>query len=157
MKISEFKTHLAKVDSLVFQLPNGEFVPSHFHITEVGMMTKNFIDCGGTVREDKKISLQLWTAEDTDHRLTVEKTLRIIAMSEKIIGLEDLEIEVEFQQQTIAKFGIEYSNSAFKLTSTQTACLAEEACGIPTEKTKRSLSELSSNEQSSCVPGGGCC
>jgi hypothetical protein len=142
---------------LAFQLPNGEFVPTHFHITEVGLVTKNFIDCGGSLREDKKICLQLWTAEDTDHRLTVGKTLQIIAMSEKIIELDDLEIEVEFQQQTIAKFGVEFSNSTFQLIPTQTACLAEESCGIPAQKTKQSLSELTKNEQTTCTPGGGCC
>ncbi|MEI7863404.1 MAG: DUF6428 family protein, partial [Planctomycetota bacterium] len=31
-------------------LPDKSFVPAHFHITEVGRVQKDFIDCGGTVR-----------------------------------------------------------------------------------------------------------
>ncbi len=37
-------------------MPNGAYVPPHFHLTEVGTMVKKFIDCGGTVREEAKIS-----------------------------------------------------------------------------------------------------
>jgi hypothetical protein len=50
MKISELKARLNDVDTLVFELPNGTTVPAHFHVTEVGLVTKHFIDCGGTVR-----------------------------------------------------------------------------------------------------------
>jgi len=38
-----------------------------------------------------------------------------------------------------------------------TACLAQDACGIPSEKVKKNLSELSVNQNASCTPGGGCC
>ena len=52
MNVTEFKQHLlAHADlALAFALPDGGFVPAHFHITEVGHVEKNFIDCGGTVR-----------------------------------------------------------------------------------------------------------
>jgi Family of unknown function (DUF6428) len=53
MKISEFKTHLNNLDSVNFKLPNGTLVPLHFHITEVGRISKHFIDCGGDVHEEK--------------------------------------------------------------------------------------------------------
>ena len=36
--------------AIQIMLPEGEFVPTHFHITEVGRVRKDFIDCGGTVR-----------------------------------------------------------------------------------------------------------
>jgi hypothetical protein len=48
MKLSEFKKQLSTVTDLNFVLPNG-VVPQHFHVTEVGQITKNFIDCGGTL------------------------------------------------------------------------------------------------------------
>ena len=35
MLISAFKQTLSELDTLNFQLPNGLFVPAHFHITEV--------------------------------------------------------------------------------------------------------------------------
>ena len=47
MWLSDFKQTLGELDTLKFQLPNGQFVPAHFHITEVGNVTRNYIDCGG--------------------------------------------------------------------------------------------------------------
>jgi hypothetical protein len=47
MKLSEVKQHLATAESVNFQLANGTFVPEHFHVTEVGLITRHFIDCGG--------------------------------------------------------------------------------------------------------------
>ena len=35
MLLSAFKQTLSELDTLKFQLPNGQFVPAHFHITEV--------------------------------------------------------------------------------------------------------------------------
>ena len=51
MKLSEIKIHLNKLDKIAFQLPNGSLVPSHFHVTEVGKVSKHFIDCGGSIRK----------------------------------------------------------------------------------------------------------
>lgn len=50
MKLSEIKNHLTKLKNVSFQLPTGELVPSHFHVTEVDKITKNFIDCRGKIR-----------------------------------------------------------------------------------------------------------
>ena len=154
MTLSEVKNHLQKLDKIAFQLPNGTLVPSHFHVTEVGKVSKHFIDCGGTVRQEEVINFQLWNANDYDHRLHPEKLLHIIELSEKVLGLDDLEIEVEYQGETIGKFGLGFNAPNFLLTSKQTDCLAKDSCGIPEEKPKVKLSELTAN---SCAPGSGCC
>ncbi len=78
MKLSEVKNALLNMDDVNFILPNGNQVPPHFHVTEVGIITKNFIDCGGTVREEKMVNFQLWEANDFDHRLAPQKLLNII-------------------------------------------------------------------------------
>ena len=156
MKLSEFKKQLSTVTDLSFVLPNGTKVPQHFHVTEVGQVTKNFIDCGGTVRNEKVVNFQLWEANDFDHRLAPKKLNDIIALSEKVLGLEDAEIEVEYQSDTIGKYGVEFNGKDFTLTSTQTNCLAQDKCGIPAEKLKVNLVDLSNN-QSCCTPGGKCC
>jgi hypothetical protein len=155
MKLSEVKTSLQGIKHIAFQLPNGTLVPSHFHVTEVGKITKHFIDCGGTERTEEVVSFQLWNADDYDHKLHPEKLLNIIELSEKILGIEDLEIEVEYQAETIGKFGLEFDGKCFNLTTKQTDCLAKENCGIPTEKEKVALSELQG--ENSCTPSGGCC
>lgn len=155
MKLSEFKNTLASLDQLAFQLPNGDLVPSHFHVTEIGKISKHFIDCGGTVRKEEVVNFQLWNANDYDHRLHPEKLQHIIALSERVLGIEDLEIEVEYQGDTIGKFGLEYDGNNFLLTNKQTDCLAKDSCGIPAEKPKIRLSQLQT--QTGCTPGGGCC
>ena len=72
MKLSEIKSELKKLSQIAFQLPNGDLVPNHFHVTEVGKITKHFIDCGGTVRTEEVINFQLWEANDYDHRFTTK-------------------------------------------------------------------------------------
>lgn len=155
MKLSEIKDHLTKLDTIAFELPNGELVPNHFHVTEVGKITKNFIDCGGTVRNEEVVNFQLWNANDYDHRLHPEKLINIIELSEKVLKIEDLEIEVEYQGQTIEKFGLDFDGTNFKLTSKQTDCLAKDNCGIPEEKQKVKLSDI--NNEPCCAPDGNCC
>jgi hypothetical protein len=155
MKLSEVKAKLNELNEISFQLPNGELVPNHFHVTEVGKVTKHFIDCGGTVRNEEVVNFQLWNADDYDHRLHPEKLLSIIELSEKVLNIGDLEIEVEYQADTIGKFGLEFNGKSFLLTSKQTDCLAKDNCGIPVEKPKVKLADL--NNDSCCSPSSGCC
>jgi len=154
MKLSEVKNKLNQLDNIAFQLPNGELVPNHFHVTEVGKITKHFIDCGGKVRNEEVVNFQLWNADDYDHRLHPEKLLHIIELSEKTLGIGDLDIEVEYQGDTIGKFGLDFDGKNFLLTNKQTDCLAKDKCGIPEEKPEAELSDL---KNESCTPGSGCC
>ncbi|MFP9099731.1 DUF6428 family protein [Flavobacterium sp. RHBU_24] len=155
MKLSEIKNYLTTAQAVNFKLPNGTYVPENFHVTEVGVVTKNFIDCGGVVRKEEVANFQLWDANDFEHRLKPKKLLDIIALSEKVLGMGDFAIEVEYQSDTIGKYSLDFDGADFLLVAKQTACLAQDACGIPA-KSKVSLQMLGSN-QSSCTPGGGCC
>lgn len=152
MKIAEMKQSLAGLQAVSFKLPNGTYLPAHFHVTEVGLVTKHFIDCGGVERKETVANFQLWEAGDYDHRLAPQKFLHILTLSERILGSEDLEIEVEYQQDTIAKFGLVFDGTDFVLTPKQTACLAQDACGVP--DAPFSLPQL---QVAVCTPGGGCC
>ncbi len=155
MKLSEIKSHLKGLDKIIFQLPNGELVPNHFHVTEVGKITKDFIDCGGKVRSEVVINFQLWEENDYDHRLHPEKLMQIIELSEKRFNFDDLEIEVEYQgKETIGKYNLDFDGANFLLTSKITACLALDACGVSQEKQKVKISEVQS---SCCDPSSGCC
>ena len=155
MKLSQVKSVLKELETIGFQLPNGELVPNHFHVTEVGKITKHFIDCGGTERKEEVVNFQLWNANDYDHRLHPEKLLNIIELSEKVLKIADLEIEVEYQADTIGKFGLDFDGQHFLLTNKQTDCLAKDQCGIHAEKPKKILSEIQT--ATSCAPGSGCC
>jgi hypothetical protein len=155
MKLSEVKSKLNSITELKFKLPNGKYVESHFHVTEVGQISKSFIDCGGVIRHEKKVAFQLWNANDYNHRLHPEKLNSIVELSINKLGIEDSEVEVEYQGTTIQKYGLDFQNNEFVLTSTQTDCLAKDGCGVPVDKVKVDLSAMAADN--CCTPGGGCC
>lgn len=152
MRITDLKQALTELTTIQFRLPDGTALPSHCHVTEVGRVSRHFIDCGGVERHETVANLQLWEASDYDHRLAPQKFLRILQLSERILGSEDLEIEVEYQQGTISKFGLAFDGTVFCLTPKQTACLAPDACGAPAFSL--TLPQLPA---AGCTPGGGCC
>lgn len=157
MKLSEIKNSLKELSEITFRLPDGGAVPAHFHVTEIGQINKRFIDCGGTLRTDKAISFQLWEDTDFDHRLGAQKLIQIIELSERVLELEDLDVEVEYQRDTIGKYGLEFREGVFYLVPKMTDCLAKDKCGIPAVKPKVRLSSLGTVTSDCCTPGGGCC
>ena len=137
---------------LQFILPDGGRIPIHAHITEVGRIDKTFLDCGATVRKISNLSLQAWVAEDTDHRLPAGKLAEIIDRAAPIIGNEDLDVELEYEDELISQFPVESGTIAettivFILGSKHTDCLAKEICLPP------SLQPASD----ACCSGSGCC
>lgn len=159
MTLEQFIRALKNSNQLQFRLPNGELVPEHFHITEVGKSKKEFIDCGGNYRSNESVTIQLWIDDqDKDHRLSSKKLMQII--NKVIVQLsidQSLPVEVEYQGQTVELYGLSGQEGRFQLVATQTDCLAKEACGVPTrtEKPKRSLRSLQQAE--ACEPNSGCC
>lgn len=156
MRISELDVALAGLETLVLLQPDGNPVPAHFHITEVGLKTKNFIDCGGTIRQEKRIAMQVWLAHDYDHRLTPSKLQGILKQFREVITAEDLEIEIEFQQGTIGIYHLSFDGRYFTMGVTQTACLASDQCGIDFTKPKMALADLGKSA-ACCPPQSGCC
>lgn len=155
MKLSQLKNQLKNLTEVNFLLPSGTAVPAHFHVTEVGQVTKKYIDCGGTLRNESVISFQLWEAEDYDHRLSAAKLVDIIQLAERVLELPDLDVEVEYQGDTIGRYGLDVDGTNFLLTATQTDCLAKDKCGIPMEKPKIRLSSIA--QGTVCTPNSGCC
>ena len=155
MKIEQIKSHLKKAKTISFELPNGQLVPSHFHVTEVGRVVKDFIDCGGTRRHEEVANFQLWEAEDYDHRLHPEKLVNIIELSQKTLGIGDnLEIEVEYQGATIGKYNLDINNNGFVLVAKKTACLALDSCGV--DEKKAGMITIA-DSGGCCTPESGCC
>ena len=83
MKLHELKNVLVQNPAALvrFQLPNGDFVPAHAHVTEVARIDKRFVDCGGTFRTDSLCRLQTWFADDVDHRLNAGKLANIFTLA----------------------------------------------------------------------------
>src|SRR5690606_9959022 len=135
---------LTTLGNVEFQLENGTSVPEHFHVTEIGQIIKHSIDCGGVIRTEKVVNFQLWDANDYEQRLKPAKLLNIIRLSEEKLGIEDAETEVEYQNETIGKFDLDFDGQHLILMNKQTACLASEACGVPAEHQRVKSVQLNS-------------
>lgn len=154
MKISEFKKHLLTSPDaeMRFILPDGDEIPWHAHVTEIGRVDKNFIDCGGTGRSVSSCTLQVWVAEnDEEHRFAPGKLAKVMEMAAPLFRGDDLEMEVEYEDCSISQFPIVSANTAggvltFQLGSKHTDCLAKESCG---------LEPATAGEKGGCC-GGGC-
>ncbi|WP_293871385.1 DUF6428 family protein [Flavobacterium sp.] len=156
MKLSDIKIELKKQSTLAFKLPNCEMVPNHFHITEVGKVTKHFNDCGGEVRIEEAANFQLWEANDYDHRLHPEKLIDFIELSEKLLEMSNLEIEVEYQmKETIGKFSLYFDRTNFCLVPKITDCLANDKCGIAPALIESKIGAWK-EKASCCAPNAGC-
>ncbi len=155
MNLSELKECLQVEKELLFRLPDGHTVPAHFHLTEIGRIQRDFIDCGGRRSSETMISLQLWNDQDVDHRLGSGKLLKIIEQSEKVLDLENLPVEVEYQGETIGRYDLEHDGQDFQLVPKQTDCRAKEICGIDIKKPLVRARETA--ETSCCGPSSSCC
>jgi hypothetical protein len=121
--------------ALHIMLPTGEFVPTHFHVTEIGRVHKDFVDCGGLRRETETCVLQVWTAQDTEHRLTAGRLAQIFRIAEPLFGNRDLPVGVEYGPDVAAQYflsDIEVTPKGllFVLVGKQTECLAPDRCGV---------------------------
>lgn len=118
-----------------FVLPAGNLIPPHFHVTEVGRVEKNFIDCGGTIRQTISCLMQVWTANDYDHRLVSGKLAKILRLAIPILKSEDLPVEVEYGNDVasvyfLSDIQIVGNEVRLLLVGKQTDCLARDKCGV---------------------------
>lgn len=118
-----------------WMLPDRSFVPAHYHITEVGRVRKDFIDCGGTVRSLETCLLQVWVADDVDHRLETTKLAAIMRVAGPLLGSGDLPVEVEYEDGVISQYplgAVEVTPAGllFSLGTKHTACLAPDKCRV---------------------------
>lgn len=138
MKLHELKSLLrAHPDSAPrFILPDGDMIPAHFHITEVGHVAKRFIDCGGTLHDIKHTCLlQAYVADDVDHRLDAATFAKILDLGKAVLPGEDLDIEVEYDCCVTTQYPLSAAHLAgehvdLQLGEKHTDCLAKEKCGI---------------------------
>ena len=114
--------------------PDGEPIEAHFHFTEIGRVQKDFIDCGGTVRQLRTCLLQTWVGTDTDHRVTAEKLTKAFAAAAPVLDGEDLPVELEYEACNVVQLrvvAVEKSGPGrldLRLAKKRTDCLAKELC-----------------------------
>lgn len=146
MKLSEFLTIMENNPNSAarFHLPGGRMVERHFHVTEVGRVSKDFVDCGGTRRGRSSCQLQLWVANDEDHRMTAGKIHGIFGAA-RCLGLtEDMPVEVQYGAESAVVYDVSCVRAGENvvdvyLSGQRTDCLAPDKCGV------------------SCCSGSRCC
>jgi hypothetical protein len=150
MKLSDLKMALRQHPntSVRFVLPNGECIPAHAHVTEVGHVSKTFIDCGGITGKSEAVLLQTHVGDDTRHRLSSSRFSKILDLGDRVLPHDQLEVEVEYDCCVVAQYPITETWSAGEhldliLGNKRTQCLARERAKIEVE--------------SSCCAVAGCC
>lgn len=166
MKLSHFidllRSHPEKPFRLV--LPGSATVPVSFHITEVGHVTKKFIDCGGKIHAIEACQLQAWLGEDTDHRLSAGKMARVLELARQKGVLpdgQDLDVEIEYEdaalsQYTVSDAAVTESEVMLLLAAKHTDCLAKDVC-CPPARRALAMAPRTEDEAACCAPGSGCC
>ena len=151
LTISELRAALSAAPTLPLTViwSDGEPIEAHFHVTEVGRVQKDFVDCGGTVRRVVTCLLQTWVGDDTEHRITAEKLLKAFDYALPVLGSEDLPVELEYEACNVVQLRVVAVDQTagvlnIQLASKHTDCLAKELC-VPSSPT------------SGCTPGSGCC
>jgi hypothetical protein len=138
MNLHEFKAHLRAHPGahVIIALPDGGTMPRHFHVTEVGHVAKQFVDCGGKFRASETCVLQTWvrTAKDDGHRLTAGKLDYILGLAQRILPSDGLPVEVEYEDGVVSQFPVASvtvtgAELTVHLGLKHTDCLAWERCG----------------------------
>jgi hypothetical protein len=153
MNITEFTALLSALGDkpVRFVLPDGGRIPDHAHITEVGRVDREFLDCGGERRKTSFCCLQAWVADDTEHRLPARKLAAIIGRALEPLGLESLPVEIEYEDGVISQFPVVSVGAGDMVTvhlgTKHTDCLAKEVC----------LPPAAGSAAECCAPGSNCC
>lgn len=117
-------------------LPDGTSVPAHFHVTEVGRVRKDFIDCGGTVRRLESCVLQAWVASDVEHRLHAAKVTKILEQSASLFDTRAIPLEIDYDAGVLSRYAVQSARPTsdgivLQLVAVHAECLAPDRCGVP--------------------------
>jgi hypothetical protein len=89
-----------------FILPNGNQIPAHVHVTEVGRVLRDFIDCGGVTGKEEKVVLQTHVGDDTEHRLRSDRFIKILQIGQRVLPNTDLEVDVEYDCCVVSQYPV---------------------------------------------------
>src|SRR5436305_15222584 len=87
-----------------FVLPDGDYIPAHAHVTEVGYVVRNFIDCGGLTGKEEKVVLQTHVGSDIDHRLRSDRFAKILRLGNRVIPGTDVDVDVEYDCCVVVQY-----------------------------------------------------
>lgn len=109
MKLSAFTQQLAGHAShpVGFVFDDGEMIPQHFHLSEIGYITKNFVDGTGSIRKVELVQLQVWLGDDEPCPLTGAELAQLLDVAKHQLPSGDLDVEVEYEGCVISQYAVE--------------------------------------------------
>jgi hypothetical protein len=153
MKLSDLRSVLEKHPNTLprFVLPDGDFIPPHAHVTEVGHVVKNFIDCGGVMGKSETVLLQTHVGQDIEHRLKSDRFAKILQLGRRVLPHDQLEVEVEYDCCVVAQYPVSEVKPAGDyldviLGRRHTQCLAQER-----------QKDAGLTVDACCAPAAACC
>jgi hypothetical protein len=133
MKLNDLRSVLEKHPNTLprFVLPDGDHIPAHAHVTEVGHVVKRFIDCGGVLGSNETVLLQTHVGADVDHRLKSDRFAKILRLGERVLPHDEIEVDVEYDCCVVAQYPVTEVKPAGEyvdviLGQRRTQCLAQE-------------------------------
>jgi Family of unknown function (DUF6428) len=142
MKLRELKLAVQRHPGTFprFVLPSGDYIPAHAHVTELGHVVKNFIDCGGERGREEKALLQTHVGSDTDHRLRSDRFGKILALGRRVLPDDELNVEIEYDCCVVAQYSVaeirrESEHLDIILQRGRTHCRARERREAATDET----------------------
>ena len=108
MKLHDLVAALRKSSATFprFVFPDGDYICAHAHISEVGHVVKNLIDCAGLTGREEKVLLQTHVGNDTDHRLKADRFAQILELGNRVLPHTNLDVEVEYDCCVVAQYPI---------------------------------------------------
>lgn len=135
MTLPEFAGLLADhpTHGITLKLPDGTTAPAHFHVTEIGAISKAFLDCGGKSHTEQTCVLQVWVADDYDHRIQAGKLANILGKAKSLFDSDEPPVEFEHEAPVLTRMPIESCETddhtlTFHLSYKKADCLAKELC-----------------------------
>jgi len=135
MNLADFSQLLADhpAHGIVLELPDGTTAPAHFHITEIGAISKAFLDCGGKSHTGQTCVLQVWVVDDYDHRIQAGKLGGILGKAQNLFDSAEIPVEFEHEAPVLTRMPIESHQVdehtiTFHLSYKKADCLAKDIC-----------------------------
>jgi hypothetical protein len=162
MKTKEFLALLNEEDakSLIFEFLPGQRVGANYHLTEVKNTKIDAVDCGGRTDTWNETVVQLWESPSEKGKTKYLTTSKALSILDRVNAMRPMDqeatIRFEFGNETFhtAQLFVNETRTnentlLITLGVQQTACKAEELCGIMVDDTKEMVG--------CCSPDSGCC
>ncbi len=136
MKLHELVAALNKAPQTFprFVLPDGDHIPAHAHVTEVGHVVKNFIDCGGVTGKEEKVLLQTHVGNDTEHGLRSDRFSKILQLGERVLPNDELNVEVEHDCCVVAQYPISEINEKVSIWTLSCSAAGRSVAHVSAER-----------------------